>query len=103
MEWLQQMFTELSIAAASVRGRGITKSIKQIQLIEEDDIKSHLTTFEHVMEAHEVSTEQNTTAFMAVFLEAIIQRTQRISVALLRSLVVAAPRQRGGTSSSMRV
>ena len=93
MEWLQHMFTEISIAAASVRGRGITESIKQIQLIEEDNIKLHLTTFERVMKAQEVHCSW----------KAIIQQTKRIRVALLRLLVVAAPRQRGETSSSMRV
>ena len=36
-------------------------------------------------------------------LKAIIQGIKRISVALLRLLVVAAPRQRGETSNSMRV
>lgn len=57
MEWLQQMFTKQSIATASVRGRGITNSIKLTQLTEEDDIESYLTTFERVMEAHKVSRE----------------------------------------------
>ena len=58
MERLQQMFAEQSVATASARGRSTTESIKLTRLTEEDDIESYLTTFERVMEAHEVSRER---------------------------------------------
>ena len=58
MERLQQMFAEQSVAAATNRGRGVTELIKLTRLTEDDDIESYLTTFERVMEAHEVSRER---------------------------------------------
>ena len=57
MERLQQLVTEQSVAAAA-RPRHDPEPAKLTRLTDHDDIEAYLTTFERIMEAHEVERER---------------------------------------------
>ena len=59
MEHLQRLVTERSVPSTSRSGtEPITEPIKLTRLGEKDDIEAYLTTFERIMEAHEVNRER---------------------------------------------
>ena len=57
MERLQQLVTEHRVAAAT-QPRHDIEPVKLTRLTENDNIEAYLTTFERIMEAHEVSVER---------------------------------------------
>ena len=58
MEQLQELFAEQSATTVSARGRSTMEPIKLTKLTDEDDIESHLTTFEQIMAVNEVNKER---------------------------------------------